>query len=72
MNPSVGTVGRPYGRWLDAMVQHEVGHCLGHFRHSEHPHIMRPFISKSGTLAGTAWLRTGTDLSRLKAGMATN
>ena len=31
--PSAG-VGRPYGKWLSAIVTHEVAHCLGHWHHA--------------------------------------
>ncbi|MFW5470370.1 hypothetical protein ACOCJ4_10025 [Knoellia sp. CPCC 206435] len=72
VNTHVGGVGRPYGKWLAAIVTHEVGHCLGHWDHASDPHIMRPFISKSAALAGTAWTPTSTDLARLRTAYTTN
>jgi hypothetical protein len=72
VNTRVGTSGKPYGKWLEAIVSHEFGHCLGHLQHADSPHIMRTHISKSGTLAGYNYRPTSTDLSRVRLGMATN
>ncbi|MFC7490629.1 MULTISPECIES: hypothetical protein [unclassified Knoellia] len=72
VNTHVRGVGRPYGTWLAAIVSHEVAHCLGHWDHATHPHIMRPFISKSETLAGRAWTPTATDLARIRTAYTTN
>lgn len=72
VNTNVGGAGRPYGKWLAAIVSHEVGHCLGHWDHASHPHVMRSFISKSETLAGRAWTPTSTDLGRIRTAYTTN
>lgn len=72
VNTHVGGAGRPYGRWLAAIVSHEVGHCLGYWDHASHPEIMRSFISKTDTLAGKAWTPTATDLARIRTAYTTN
>lgn len=56
---SAADYGRPSGRWFEAIVSHEVGHCLGWWRHkpSTSSSIMRSRLNPY-------WVNAGYDTYR--------
>jgi hypothetical protein len=74
VNPGIPGVGRPTGRYLQAIVTHETGHCLGWWRHSTTNRyatsIMRTYIGRTPSLAGQRITPTSTDLARIGAGLS--
>jgi predicted Zn-dependent protease len=68
--------GKPSGRWLQAIVSHEVGHCLGadlltDTHRSAYPSILRPSLKPTYINSGAhPYTPTSTDLSRMAASRA--
>jgi hypothetical protein len=65
--------GRPYGRWLQAIVSHEAGHCLGWWKDGivGYPSIMRSSLSPTYINSGShTYTPTSTDLARMQASRA--
>jgi hypothetical protein len=63
--------GKPSGRWSEAIVEHEGGHCLGAWTHTASPHVMRPSLNPYRINSGLdPWLPTSTDKARLQASRA--
>jgi hypothetical protein len=68
VNTNVAGQGKPYGKWLEAIVAHETGHCLGWHRHIDDKYsasIMRYAVSKSTSLAGQRYRPSAWDLSQM-------
>jgi hypothetical protein len=68
--------GKPSGRWFEAIVTHEVGHCLGadlltDTHRSPYPSILRTSLKPSYIASGAhPYTPTSTDLSRMAASRA--
>ena len=73
VNTNVAGYGRPSGKWLQAIVSHEVGHCLGWYDHGTYPSIMRTSLNPSRINAGLdPYTPTTDDLNRIRYGYQTN
>ena len=73
VNTKVAGYGRPYGKWLYAIVTHEVGHCLGWYDHSVYPSIMRTSLNPNKINAGYhPYTPTSNDLYKMRVAYTTN
>ena len=68
--------GKPTGKWSEAIVTHEVGHCLGadlltDTHRSAYPSILRPSLKPTYINSGAhPYTPTSTDLARMAASRA--
>jgi hypothetical protein len=64
--------GKPYGRWFEAIVTHEVGHCLGWYEHkTPSPSIMRTSLGPYSIANGSQpYTPSSNDRARMQASRA--